>query len=194
MEKGDGYRYKNRWRELLKARVSKPEEFAEDEYRPCSHRGNSPVKVGDYSVMAGGEAYMREEDYQKTDVLITLGNHFATPKDLKAQLIPVPWEDLRPPPEDLVDTIKTKVVPLLESGKKVMVCCTGSHGRTGTFLAYMINLLEPNVQDPIDEVRRRHCQKAVETLGQASAIFALRGEPLPDQYSQEFGTGRFWRL
>ena len=70
-----------------------------------------------------------------------------------------------------------------------MVYCMGSHGRTGTFIASLIALLESKEQtpDPIAAVRERHCSKSVETIGQARAIFALRGEKLPKKYDDELG-------
>jgi protein-tyrosine phosphatase len=58
------------------------------------------------------------------------------------------------------------------------------HGRTGTFLASLIALLEDDhtTPDPIAAVRERHCEQAVESVAQGEAIFALRGQPLPRKY------------
>jgi protein-tyrosine phosphatase len=79
----------------------------------------------------------------------------------------------------------------LKRGKKILAFCVGSHGRTGTFLASLIALLESSEEapDPIAAVRERHCRKAVETGDQAEAIFALRGMEVPRKYQIEFGCG-----
>jgi hypothetical protein len=82
--------------------------------------------------------------------------------------------------------LRQQVIPLLETGKKVLAYCVGSHGRTGTFLASLIALLEPDINDPIAAARERHCHHAVESLAQATAIFALKGRQLPEKYAQEF--------
>jgi hypothetical protein len=78
------------------------------------------------------------------------------------------------------------VIPLLAESKKLLGFCMASQGRTGTWLASLVAILEPDTADPIAAIRQRHCQHAVETLAQAKAIFALRGEELPAKYRRQF--------
>jgi protein-tyrosine phosphatase len=52
----------------------------------------------------------------------------------------------------------------------VLIFCLGSHGRTGTVIAGLIAMLEPEVDDPIEAVRKRHCGKSVETREQAEWV------------------------
>ena len=80
------------------------------------------------------------------------------------------------------------VIDELERGQKILTFCVGSHGRTGTFLASLIAVLETaeETPDPIEAVRLRHCHHAVETLAQAEGVFALRGESLPERYVTAF--------
>jgi|AGTN01.3.fsa_nt_gi hypothetical protein len=87
--------------------------------------------------------------------------------------------DFSPPPSNWADFLNNQVIPLLAEGKRVLAFCIGSHGRTGTLLASLIAILEPEVEDPITEARNRHCGKSVETRAQAAAVFALRGQEVP---------------
>jgi hypothetical protein len=81
-----------------------------------------------------------------------------------------------------------QVIEELEQGKNLLAFCGAGHGRTGTFLASLIALLESadETPDPIAAVRERYCDLAVETLAQAEGIFNLRHETVPGQYQREF--------
>jgi len=59
----------------------------------------------------------------------------------------------------------------LPSGR-VVVCCIGSHGRTGTFLALCLVWQGLNARDAIDTVRTVHCSEAIETREQEKYIEA----------------------
>ena len=74
------------------------------------------------------------------------------------------------------------IASLLESGKRVLMYCVGSHGRTGSMLAMLIAHLEPEVEDPIAEARARHCKDAVETYSQVAGIFSFANKPVPPIY------------
>ncbi|KKR48751.1 MAG: hypothetical protein UT86_C0003G0080 [Candidatus Magasanikbacteria bacterium GW2011_GWC2_40_17] len=154
-----------------------------------AHRGKKAVQVGPYQIYPGGTRYLKEGDFDGFDVLIPLDDTRAIRLELgqTVQVLGCPWPDFSPPPDGFEEFLLDKVIPLLQAGKKVMVYCIGSHGRTGTFLASLIALLENREQtpDPISAARKRHCHKSVETLEQAEAIFALRGEDLPESYSND---------
>lgn len=81
-----------------------------------------------------------------------------------------------------------EVIGELRQGRSLLAFCVGGHGRTGCFVGSLIALLESaeETPDPIKAVRERHCTHAVETRAQATAIFALRGEALPQWYVDEF--------
>ena len=64
----------------------------------------------------------------------------------------------------LVSWTKTQ----LEAGKKVHCGCIGGHGRTGTFLAALCS--EFGEKDAITYVRKKYCQKAVESSSQVSFL------------------------
>ncbi|NTW13830.1 MAG: hypothetical protein HGA31_02240 [Candidatus Moranbacteria bacterium] len=152
------------------------------------HRGE-PVRVGPYTILAGGIRDLVAEDLEKADVLIPLLDslprlEFGRPY----QILAAPLADYGGVPNNWEQFLREQVIPLLATEKKVLAFCHGSHGRTGCFLASLIAILETpeETPDPIAAVRKRHCKKAVESQAQAEAVFALRGEKLPQKYSMEF--------
>ena len=153
----------------------------------CSHRGQKSVKVGPYQVYLGGTHYLEQEDFDSVDVIVPLTDGLPELRFGKMYLIlAAPLADYGGVPDEWEDFLRKQIVPLLQKGKKILAYCVGSHGRTGTFLASLISILEKDSQDPIATARERHCHKAVESLAQAKAIFALRGQKLPQKYEVEF--------
>jgi hypothetical protein len=158
--------------------------------RACDHTGN-PVRVGAYTVLAGGTAYLRAEDYRKADVLVALTDSVPSWAVIGCvKLISYPMEDYGGVPPDWHEFLQSVIDHKLKHGKRVLAFCVGSHGRTGTFLASLIALLESEDEtpDPIAAVRERHCREAVETRKQAEAVFALRRQLMPERYLKEFPT------
>lgn len=160
-------------------------------YKSCAHHGE-PVRVGPYEVLAGGTQYLETADLEKADILIplvtTIPYQFAG-KCFTVMAIPmVDFGGVPNGPFGWKKLLRERVIPLLASGKQVLAFCAGSHGRTGCFLASLIALLESRKEtpDPIAAVRKRHCTSAVETLAQAKAVFAMRGQELPAKYLLEF--------
>jgi hypothetical protein len=147
------------------------------------------VCVGGYTVLAGGTAYLRPKDYRKADVLVALTSNLPSWAVIGcANLIPYPMEDYGGVPRDWREFLQSVIDNKLRRGKRVLAFCAGSHGRTGTFLASLIALLESEDEtpDPIAAVRQRHCREAVETRRQAQAVFALRRRRMPARYRKEF--------
>lgn len=151
----------------------------------CNHTGQ-PVAVGPYTIMAGGTRYLQPTDLAKADFIIPLEPRIPAAVGQRVSILACPWQDFGPPPLGFEHFLRETVIPELKEGKKILVYCIGSHGRTGTFLASLVALLEPETLDPIEAVRTRHCDRAVETRQQAEFIFALRGQKLPSQYEEEF--------
>lgn len=147
----------------------------------CQHRG-SLVPVGPYTVLAGGTLYLEPEDLQKAEIVIPLSGKVPAGLGQRVSVLACPWEDFAPPPEGFEQFLREEVLPLLAEGKRLLIYCSGGHGRTGTFLASLIAILEPETPDPIAAIRARYCQLAVETAEQARSIFALRGKRLPAMY------------
>jgi hypothetical protein len=160
------------------------------------------VPVGPYTVLAGGTRYLESSDLDKAEVLIPLTGcqelNFGQLYELTAEQQPsgitafAPGKsyqvlvgklpDFGGVPDNWEAFLRQQVIPLLASGATVMGFCFASQGRTGTFLASLIAILEPETDDPIAAVRQRHCEHAVETAAQAAAIFAIKGMPMPERY------------
>lgn len=167
------------------------------------YRGN-PVHVGPYTVLAGGTRYLESADLDKADVLIPLTGcqdlNFGQLYQLTAaqqpsgitaftpgktyQVLVGKLPDFGGTPDNWEAFLRQQVIPLLASGATLLGFCFASQGRTGTWLASLIAILEPDVEDPIAAVRERHCEHAVESVAQAEAIFAIKGMPVPDFYRQ----------
>jgi hypothetical protein len=79
-----------------------------------------------------------------------------------------------------------ELVAELQRGTHLMFHCVAGHGRTGTMLASLICVMEPDTKDPIAAARQRYCSHAVETTAQAEGIFALRNAELPARYRGTF--------
>jgi len=152
-----------------------------------AHRGE-PVCVGPYLVLAGGTRDLREEDLEKADVLVPLARDAPFALGRAYRVIGCPLRDFGGVPAGWGEFLEGVILPELAAGRRLLAFCMGSHGRTGTFLASLIALLESAAEtpDPIAAARKRHCERAVETRAQAEAVFALRGESLPTQYEREF--------
>lgn len=153
--------------------------------RSCEHRGN-PVQVGPYTIYAGGTRDLREGDLTGYDLVIPLAAG-SVPLARRERAVVWSYElrDYGGVPPDWAEFLQEVVIEL-RKGRRIIAFCMGSHGRTGTFLASLVALLEPGCEDPIAAARVRHCRKAVETRAQAEAVFALRGTPLPAGYAEEF--------
>lgn len=155
----------------------------QDSRPKCDHRGGA-VQVGDYEILAGGVSYLEPQDIVmlRPDILVPLTQHYPAWMEEVADVHPLFLPDFGGVPPDWSKQVQ-QVIELLESGERVMAFCFASHGRTGTLLASLISVLEPEVDDPVEEVRKRHCSHSVETRAQAAAVFALRGQELPLRYS-----------
>lgn len=156
--------------------------------RTRDHSGLDPVRVGPYGVRASGTMYdsFFQWFYHPSDlVLVPLTDR--GPRSLYEghDVIPLYLVDFGGVPANWRALLEERIVPRLAAGDDLLAFCAGSHGRTGTFLASLIALLETpeETPDPIAAVRERHCDKAVETRKQAEGIFALRGQTVPDTYT-----------
>jgi hypothetical protein len=158
--------------------------------KPCRHNhvGAEPIKVGPYKIYATGMNYIWRGlvDLTQFNVLVPLDHNFqpepgATTPEVFIGFIP----DFQPPAPDFAELVlRRRVIPALEAGKKLIVFCTASHGRTGTFIAGLIALLEPETDDPIMAARERHCEKSVETLDQAHWVRDLHARALAQKVDE----------
>lgn len=153
----------------------------------------SAVRVGQYQVLTTGTQYKNEEHFgdrfDDADViLVPLTKELPGYFGCEYRVLWAPLEDFGGVPHNWEVFLRENIIPRLEDGQILLAYCAGSHGRTGTFLASLIALLETpeETPDPIAAARERHCDLAVETLMQARGIFALRGQAVPQKYIDEF--------
>lgn len=141
----------------------------------CSHKGD-PVQIGEHVIYAAGAVSLEEEDLAQYDHIVSLLGH-GPPflRGVMKKTVVFKWPDFQPPPPGFENFLRETVIPALRDRKRILVFCMGGHGRTGTFLAGLLALMEPEVADPVAEVRKRYCLRAVETKEQEAAIAAMKG-------------------
>lgn len=126
---------------------------------------------------------------QEFDIIVSLNGKMPNPRDLREGQKPLnlALPDFGGVPEDWREQLEMRIIPQLEAGCSMLAYCSASHGRTGTFLASLIALLEDEDEtpDPIQAIRARHCVRAVESWAQVEGIFALRGQPVPLRYNRK---------
>lgn len=177
---------------MSKSNTAKPrQQNAEDWVDRFAYEGNfhsrhvgQPVRVGPHTIFAGAAMDLRDRDYYEYDVLIPLtfrlppfrfGKHY--------NVLAAPLRDFGGVPAGWERFLRGKVIPLLKSDQNILVFCEGGHGRTGTFLASLIAIMEPEIEDPIQEIRERYCHFAIESVAQGEAIFKLKQEELPEHHA-----------
>lgn len=160
-------------------------------WKKCKHTAVKPVTIGKYTdqVYLGARWDIDPHTVENVHLICPLNGDM--PKGARfGTILPIiqcELADRGGVPANWGTFIK-EIVRMLDKGYKILAYCTGSHGRTGVFGASLISVLEPEVEDPIAAIRERHCHEAVESLAQARAVFALRGQELPAHYEKEFKT------
>lgn len=149
--------------------------------KTCKHPPK-PVKMGDIQIYGCAQ--------RDVDIAIKSGFDVISPLVQTAYdefngfyglLLWLPIADMTAPEPQRLRVHAQRLIKYAKAGNLVVTYCVGSHGRTGTVLATCIGLLEPTV-DPIDEVRARHCEHAVETQSQVNAIFAALDREVPEKW------------
>jgi len=100
----------------------------------------------------------------------------------------VPWEDYGTPyvPWAAVREVVEGFYARAKRGERVEVGCMGGHGRTGTFLAAVVMLADPNMtpEGAVSWVRSHYCHKAVEDASQEYWLRWFADPSLPAHYSR----------
>lgn len=139
------------------------------------------VTIGGRQIWAGGRIYFGAKDLIGYDLVVPLTQVMTFAPGCRYQIFAIPLEDFGGVRAGFKQHVE-EVVRELKSGKKIIAFCDGGLGRTGTLLASLIALMEPETKDPIAAVRERYREFAVETYAQAEAVFALRGQKPPAEY------------
>lgn len=137
-------------------------------------RGEWALRIRISDTGAVGEATDVHMDYQASKML---------PRELLELDIPptldIMWPDFGTPElgwqwwDRLVEALRA-----LPKGSDVGIHCMGGHGRTGTALAILAALSEQTDGDPVQWVRDRYCEEAVESAGQIGYVEEVTGIPV----------------
>ena len=160
---------------------------------PCKHL-HQPVQIGEYTVTAIGSRYLTgpKREYMPEGRGIYL-DYSSWKSELEHPWSPscilVKWPDFGTISLDAFTPLLTQVINHLRNGVPVEIGCIGAHGRTGTFLAGLIILLERlPVGEAIRSLRTRYCANAIETPAQELLLYALAGEEAPATLSTKART------
>lgn len=161
----------------------------------CDHKPN-PVKCGDVQIYASGRRFLKiPTDLHPFQFVVPLGSEFSlqTLIGYTGFLLPFPIQDFTAPDPQHLRIMAERMLTFAKHGNKVLTYCEGSHGRTGLVVATCIGLAEPDCEDPVEAVRKRHCHKACETDAQIRAVFTALDRPLPAKYAQGQGGSKQWQ-
>lgn len=149
--------------------------------KECTHGGMTPVKVGSTECLyLTGTRHVEVGDpLPEVDYIVALDNSLLrNTRNTWQTIFNISMQDMGGVSDAAMSAVPM-IAKLLLSGKRVLMYCVGSHGRTGTMLAMLIAHMEPDVEDPVAEARSRHCERAVETYRQIEGIFKFAGKPVP---------------
>lgn len=146
----------------------------------CVHA--TPVEVFP-TVWAGSAPFGRISPIVPKDAtLVDLSGRLTLPFSTEGFVLPIhrkrlriSWPDFNIPGLGREDW--SIIAAELQTHPSIYVACTGGHGRTGSFLSILGGLwgLAGDGEDPILVVRKRYCDKAVETLNQVNYIEEILG-------------------
>lgn len=156
--------------------------------RPCHHI-MTPIPVGDRVIHATSLIDMGVNKHRKDgrglgiyldsawgsvyrSTLLTSPKVWI-PWDEPWEVVFVKWPDMNVIPVVLLDRL-VKFILRQPKKKVIEVGCLGGHGRTGTLLSALVMLAEGRWPiESIKEVRKRYCEKAVETASQVGLLQGL---------------------
>lgn len=98
-----------------------------------------------------------------------LSKYVGKEKELPSEVLRLYWTDMGVPPVGL-EFWQQLWAKLPE---KTVIACMGGHGRTGTCLAAFMIANGVDFYSAVETVRKEHCEKAIETLGQEKYLHDL---------------------
>ncbi len=155
----------------------------------CVHKQQA-VKVGDKIIYCSEQAY---SGWKERKIIPNLGVYMASfwadhitivkaagvklPKSFYSYpFIELDWPDGGIIDDALLDWVVQFIIKRLNLGQEVEIGCMGGHGRTGTLLACVLGSMENiHASKAIKEVRKRYCEKAVETRKQVKLVGTYLG-------------------
>lgn len=158
-----------------------------------------PMKVGEFEIHASASRSVGWDDrvdYVPKDLAVYLdvaswsnirgvspasyvagGPRVPVLDDERGDIIYVSWPDFGEIGQDRLRRVVGKMTRALKEGRSVETGCMGGHGRTGTLLAAtLIHVEGLSARDAIKQVRKRYCQRTVESPSQVRMLFEFAGE------------------
>ena len=127
--------------------------------------------------------FVKQSNNKKFDCLRQFTGKYAQPK---AEILRLDWPDMSAPA--VVPDFWIKLWDIMP--EKSCAVCFGGHGRTGTCLAaFMIAVGGMDYYTAFTTVRAEHCEKAIESLGQARYLHGLYGEMLRRRLTESTAKG-----
>lgn len=167
------------------------------------HKGNILVFDWNDIDFYGGGIY-RDCDIDDCDLVIGLGvqvsDLFTTQTNIPKKYLPkflqkkrffleIEWRDFSVPKmkrKDWEDLLNMILRMKKDFGiTKVLFCCAGGHGRTGTALSILAYLCGIERNNPIKFIRKIYCKEAIETYSQIDYINEICGIFLDEKPSKE---------
>jgi len=145
-------------------------------HKDCIGHWKDEVQVDQYTVKLSGLFHGPEwlsSRNKMTGSGIYLDKSWKRVLRAKAGAYIVDWPDRKAIPVEQIHQIILKVHGILVKKNTVEIACLGGHGRTGTLLACLLVYMEGlHPRQAIQEVWKRHCHNAIETLDQRLAVYA----------------------
>jgi len=93
----------------------------------------------------------------------------------------IEWPDASTINQRIFKWLVNKAIEHFKQGEVVDIGCIGGHGRTGTLLAAILGRVENlQPQTAIEEIHKRYCPYAIETIGQFQMVYQSLGHN-PDE-------------
>lgn len=92
--------------------------------------------------------------------------------------IHIPVKDMNITDDNIIRQKCSEIAHMILSGERVYIHCSGGHGRTGTFVALVLNILYPNltIQDMFDYIQYSHDQRYYNKFGSVLWTKYLKNE------------------
>jgi hypothetical protein len=108
-------------------------------------------------------------------------NYYEYGRRLPAEaFIHIPVKDMNITDDNIIRQKCSEIAHMILSGERVYIHCSGGHGRTGTFVALVLNILYPNltIQDMFDYIQYSHDQRYHNKFGSVLWTKHLKNENL----------------
>jgi hypothetical protein len=118
----------------------------------------------------------------------SLFNYYEYARTLTPEsFIHIPVKDMNITDDNIIRQKCSEIAHMILSGERVYIHCSGGHGRTGTFVALVLNILYPEltIQDMFDYIQYSHDQRYHNKFGSVFWTKYLKNENLDNLCSKD---------